>query len=196
MAYSNTPVKIPNVPGKITYRKRTDRVYVLYEIGRVYNSARKTTTAQRKMIGLQIRNAPTLMLPNDNYEKFFENGVEKMTAKERKTAQDYEAVRSEYKILNSLFDQMYFEFQIQAHRSPHRVVNTFKIRRINKILEPLQRLMADEPYAGYLELPEEPQTISGGEGEEDKLVGLDYSDVALLLTQFKGAMTRFSADCL
>ena len=196
MAYSNTPVKIPNVPGKITYRKRTDRVYVLYEIGRVYNSARKTTTAQRKMIGLQIRNAPTLMLPNDNYEKFFENGVEKMTAKERKTAQDYEAVRSEYKILNSLFDQMYFEFQIQAHRSPHRAVNTFKIRRINKILEPLQRLMADEPYAGYLELPEEPQTISGGEGEEDKLVGLDYSDVALLLTQFKGAMTRFSADCL
>ena len=196
MAYSNTPVKIPNVPGKITYRKRTDRVYVLYEIGRVYNSARKTTTAQRKMIGLQIRNAPTLMLPNDNYEKFFENGVEKMTAKERKTAQDYEAVRSEYKILNSLFDQMYFEFQIQAHRSPHRVVNTFKIRRINKILEPLQRLMADEPYAGYLELPEEPQTVSGGEGEEDKLVGLDYSDVALLLTQFKGAMTRFSADCL
>ncbi len=196
MAYSNTPVKIPNVPGKITYRKRTDRVYVLYEIGRVYNSARKTTTAQRKMIGLQIRNAPTLMLPNENYEKFFENGVEKMTAKERKTAQDYEAVRSEYKILNSLFDQMYFEFQIQAHRSPHRVVNTFKIRRINKILEPLQRLMADEPYAGYLELPEEPQTVCGEEGEEDKLVGLDYSDVALLLTQFKGAMTRFSADCL
>lgn len=196
MAYSNTPVKIPNVPGKITYRKRTDRVYVLYEIGRVYNSARKTTTAQRKMIGMQIRNAPTLMLPNDNYEKFFENGVEKMTAKERKTAQDYEAVRSEYKILNSLFDQMYFEFRIQAHRSPHRVVNTFKIRRINKILEPLQRLMADEPYAGYLELPEEPQTVSGGEGEEDKLVGLDYSDVALVLTQFKGAMTRFSADCL
>lgn len=29
-----------------------------------------------------------------------------------------------------------------------------------------------------------------------KLVGLDYSDVALLLTQYKGAMTRFAADCL
>ena len=196
MAYSDTPVKIPTVPGKITLRKRTDRVYVLYEIGRVYNSARRTTTAQRKMIGQQIRNAPTMMLPNENYHKYFQNGVEKMTEKERKTVKDYEALRKEYKILNSLFDQMYFEFQIQAHRSPHRVVNTFKIRRINKILEPLKALMADEPYAGYLEIPEEPQTISGGEGEEDKLVGLDYSDVALLLTQFKGALTRFSADCL
>jgi len=196
MAYSNTPVKIPTVPGKITYRKRTDKVYVLYEIGRVYNPARKTTTAQRKMIGMQIRNAPTLMLPNENYDQFFENGVEKMTAKERKTAQDYEAIRGEYKILNSLFDQLYYEFQIQAHRSPHRVVNTFKIRRINKILEPLKKLMADEPYAGYLELPEEPETIPGKEGEEDKLEGLDFSGVALVLTQFKGAMTRFSADCL
>ena len=29
-----------------------------------------------------------------------------------------------------------------------------------------------------------------------KLVGLDYSDVALLLTQYKGAMTRFAGECL
>ena len=195
MAYSNTPVKIPNVPGKITLRKRTDRTYVVYEIGRTYNSARKNTNPQRIYIGLQIRNAPTLMLPNENYAKFFENGEEKMTARERKAAQDYEAVRNEFSMLNSLFDQLYFEFQIQAHRSPNYVVNSFKIQRINKIFKPLKALMADEDYAEFLIIPDEPQTVSGSEGEEDKLVGLDYSDVALLLTQYKGAMTRFSAEC-
>ena len=29
-----------------------------------------------------------------------------------------------------------------------------------------------------------------------KMVGLDYSDVALLLTQYKGAMNRFAGECL
>ena len=196
MAYTNTPVKIPVVPGKITLRKRTDRVYVMYEIGRTYDPARKTTTAQRKMIGQQIRNAPTMMLPNENYGKFFQNGVEKMTARERKKAKDYEAAREEFRMLNNLFDQLYFEFQIQAHRNPQLVVNSFKIQRINKILVPLKALMANEPYAGFLEIPEEPQVIFGEDGRKEKVIGLNFSDVALLLTQYKGAMTRFSADNL
>ena len=195
MAILSNPVKIPKVPGKITLRKKEDRTYVMYEIGRVYNSARKTTTPQRKMIGLQIRNTPELMLPNENYEKFFRNGVEKMTARERKAADNYESVRKEFRMLSSLFDQLYYEFQILAHKSPHLPVNEFKIRRINKILEPLRQLMANEPYSAFLETLEEPQTVSGKDGEEI-LAGPDYSDAAIVLTQYKGAMTRFSADCL
>lgn len=74
MAYGNSPVKIPKVAGKITFRKTTDRTYVLYETGRVYNPVKKTNTPQRAMIGLQIRNAPALMLPNENYEKYFGKG--------------------------------------------------------------------------------------------------------------------------
>ena len=196
MATMNNPVKIPEIPGKITFRKKTDQTYVMYEIGRVYNSARKTTTPQRKMIGQQIRNAPTMMLPNENYEKYFAKGAERMTAAERKSAQDYEAVRKEFRMLNSLFDQLYFEFQILAHKSPHHVVNTYKIRRINKVLEPLRELMKNEPYLGFLEKLEEPESVPTEGEEEEKPAGLDYSDVALALTQYKGAITRFSADRL
>ena len=47
MAYGNSPVKIPKVAGKITFRKTTDRTYVLYETGRVYNPVKKTNTPQR-----------------------------------------------------------------------------------------------------------------------------------------------------
>ena len=94
MAYSNNPVKIPEVQGKISFMKKTDRTYVRYEFGRTYNPARKTTVPQRVIIGLQIRNAPTLMLTNENFEKYFsEDGREKMTAKERKTAEAWKAER-------------------------------------------------------------------------------------------------------
>ena len=115
-----------------------------------------------------------------------------------------------------MFDQLYFEFQIQAHRNPHFVVNAYKIQRINKVLVPLKRLMEGKPYGAFLEIPEEPQEVveeellvttgvdqADGDFEDQpvrarktKLVGLDYSDVALLLTQYKGAMTRFAGECL
>ena len=217
MAFTNTPVKIPDVKGKITLRKYNDRTYVRYEIGRTYDTGRQSTNPQRVNIGLQIRNAPTLMLPNENYEKYFgKDGEEKMTAKERAAAENYEATCNDFWMLSCMFDQLYFEFQIQAHRNPHFVVNAFKIQRINKVLVPLKRMMEDKPYGAFLEIPEEPREVveeemlettmlnpEDGSPEElpvrsrkTKMIGLDYSDVALLLTQYRGAMTRFAGDCL
>ncbi|MBQ1364366.1 MAG: hypothetical protein IIY60_01005 [Clostridia bacterium] len=157
------------------------------------------------------------MLPNENYEKYFrKDGEEKMTAKERTAAENYEATSNDFWMLSCMFDQLYFEFQIQAHRNPHFVVNAYKIQRINKVLVPLKRLMEGKPYGAFLEIPEEPQEVveeellvttgvdqADGDFEDQpvrarktKLVGLDYSDVALLLTQYKGAMTRFAGECL
>ena len=207
LAYSSKPVKIPEVAGKISFMKKTDRTYVRYEFGRTYNPVKKSTIPQRAIIGLQIRNAPTLMLPD---------GDEKMTAKERMTAENFEAMSNDFWMLNCMFEQLYFEFQIQAHRNPHFVVNAYKIQRINKILVPLKRLMEGKPYGAFLEIPPEPVEVpdneplittaldpADGSPEEQrlrsgktKLVGLDYSDIALLLTQYKGAMTRFAGDCL
>lgn len=195
MSYISKPVKIPDVPGKITLRERGDRVYVLYEIGRTYNPALQINTPQRKMIGQQIRNAPDMMLPNENYEQFFANGEEIMSNEELMKVRDYEKIRGEYRMLNSLFEQLYYEFQIMAHRSPHYVVNAYKMRQINKVLEPLREIMKEEVYARFLEKLEEPEMVTDPDGNE-KLTGLDYSDVALALTQYRGAMTRFAADRL
>ena len=157
------------------------------------------------------------MLPNENYEKYFgKDGEEKMTAKERTAAENYEATSNDFWLLSCMFDQLYFEFQIQAHRNPHFIVNEYKIQRINKVLVPLKRLMEDKPYGVFLEIPEEPVEVpddeplittmldsADGSPEEQpvrsgktKIIGLDYSDVALLMTQYKGAMTRFASDCL
>ena len=153
----------------------------------------------------------------ENYEKYFgKDGEEKMTAKERAAAENYEITCHDFWMLNCMFEQLYYEFQIQAHRSPHFVVNAYKIQQINKVLVPLKRMMEGKVYAEFLEIPEEPREVeeeemmvttgvdpADGNFEEQpvrarktKLAGLDYSDVALVLTQYKGAMKRFAADCL
>ena len=49
--YLNFPAKIPEVKGKITYRKRDDSCYVYYEYDRVYDPKRKYTYVKRVMIG-------------------------------------------------------------------------------------------------------------------------------------------------
>ena len=193
MAYFSTPVKIPKVPGKITYRKKADATYVLYETERTYNAERQNTNPQRKIIGQQIRNAPTLMLPNENYERYFEGGAEKMTAKERETARSYASTRSEFRTLQMLFDHLYYEFLKQSHKHPDQVVSKYKIQVINQVLEPLLGLMAERPYACFLVILDEPTVAKDPEGNEI-LTGLDYGDVALALTQYKGAITRFSGD--
>ena len=199
MAYSSNPVKIPEVAGKISFMKKTDRTYVRYEFGRTYNPEKKSTVPQRAIIGMQIRNAPTLMLPNENFEKYFSgDGKELMTAKERKTAEEYAALSDEFWTLNGLFEQLYYEFQFLMHKSPHDVVGVYQIRLINRVLEPMKRMMEGEPYAAFLSIPAEPVEVCGeigvDRGNEKNTEGLDYSDVGLLLTQYRGAMRRFTSN--
>ena len=199
MAYSSNPVKIPEVAGKISFMKKTDRTYVRYEFGRTYNPEKKSTVPQRAIIGMQIRNAPTLMLPNEKFEKYFSgDGKELMTAKERKTAEEYAALSDEFWTLNGLFEQLYYEFQFLMHKSPHDVVGVYQIRLINRVLEPMKRMMEGEPYAAFLSIPAEPVEVCGetgvDRGNEKNIEGLDYSDVGLLLTQYRGAMRRFTSN--
>ena len=69
--YLDAMVKIPEVPGKITYRTKGDTTYVEYEYGRVYDKERQFTIANRKTIGKRSEADPSVMQPNENYMKFF-----------------------------------------------------------------------------------------------------------------------------
>lgn len=69
--YLNRLVKIPDVPGKITLRKKGSTVYVSYEYAREYAPERKFNIPKRVMIGKQSKNDPDMMQPNDNYLKYF-----------------------------------------------------------------------------------------------------------------------------
>ncbi len=195
MGYLSQLVKVPDVPGKIVLRKRQDRVYVLYEVGRRYKAGKRSTVPERVMIGQQIRTKPEWMLPNENYERYFSEEMMKMTEEEREAAAEYIAARGEFRTLQIVFDQLYYEFQVQARRDPHEIVNEYKVEKINRVLDRLMELMEGKNYAVFLERVPTPQTESGEDGKE-RLSGLNYGDVSLLLTQFKGAVTRYSGEII
>ena len=77
--YANEPVLIPDVPGKISFKKKKGSEYVQYETDRKYNPDRKYNLPDRKIIGIRIPAIPEMMLPNENYRKYFSEGEEKMS---------------------------------------------------------------------------------------------------------------------
>ena len=69
--YLNFLVKIPNAPGKITYRKKAETDYVYYEYDRIYDKVSQKTNPKRVTIGKRSMEDPAMMLPNEKYLKYF-----------------------------------------------------------------------------------------------------------------------------
>ena len=201
--YGNMPVMIPDVPGKITVMKKNGSEYIRYQTGQTYNPDKKYAVPERKIIGIRIPSVPGMMLPNENYELYF-SGEGNMDEEQRETAEQYGQDKKRFTMLRDLFDQMYYEFQAQSRRKPDEPVNGYKAAKINSILEPLREMMGGEEYGRYLDLIEcgevEGETEgtvplslinTGQEGQSPGLTARTYSDAALLLTQYKGAMKRY-----
>lgn len=187
--YLNQPVLIPSVKGKIIFQKKGETSYVMYETGRAYDPNRRYTIPERRVIGVRIPGRPDMMLPNENYLTYFPKGAEKMTEQEKETIETYTQEREYGRMLRDFFDQLFFEFQTQSRRTPNQVINAYKAERLNRVLKPLKELMREEPYAAFLEEIPMPET-SVNEGKETT-TGLTYSDAALMMTQFKGAVNRY-----
>lgn len=69
--YLDLLVKTPEVPGKITFRKKGDATYVEFEYERIYDPKRQYTTVKRSTIGKQSKADPSTMQPNQNFLKYF-----------------------------------------------------------------------------------------------------------------------------
>ena len=69
--YLDFLVKIPNLKGKITYRRKGDVDYVYYEYDRVYDRTTQKTNPKRVTIGKKSEDDPARMQPNENYLKYF-----------------------------------------------------------------------------------------------------------------------------
>ena len=94
-----------------------------------------------------------------------------------------------FNMLRDLFNEMYGEINEIKKKKPDGVVNVFKVERINRVLKPLYDMMKDEPYISYLELVPEPTEEKVGRSTVE--AGLTYSDVMLILSQYKGALSQF-----
>ena len=182
--FENVPVRIPEAPGKIVFRKNDSGTYELYETGRVYDPETKYNRPERKVIGMRIEERPEFMLPNDNYRQLF---PERSEAEE--AAREYARERDRRSAMRDYFDQIYFEFMALSKRNPEGKLNAYKAKRINQALKPMMELLRESPYANTLELLPENE---GTPGKKEKGTdGMSYSDVAMLLTSYKCAVNRF-----
>ena len=186
----NHVVPIPKIKGKIVFRKVNETVYVEYEIRRVYDKNRKYNKPERVRIGVRIRERPDLMLANENYFTYFPKGEETMSTEEKASTENYEAEREYRFTLREFFDQLFYELQKMSRKIPEGIVNENKVKRLNSVFHPLLEMMKDEEYAQFLELIPEPETQETKEGRTI-ITGMSYGDVALLMTQFKSALTRY-----
>ena len=176
---TQNPVKIPDIPGKIGHMKKDGIEYVRYLAGRRYNAERKYNEAEWVLIGRRSERMPGMMYPNDNYEKYFmeeEGSVnDTMTAEEQAFARD----NGTYNLYITFFEGLYHEFKQLARKHAEEGVNEYKAESINRVLRPLKEMMEGEEYGGFLGMVEA--------GEE----GMSYSDVMILLTQYKSALAQF-----
>lgn len=69
--YLDFLVNIPISTGKITYRKKGDTEYVYYEYKRIYTKGTNITNPKRVTIGKRDKDDPSMMIPNENYLKYF-----------------------------------------------------------------------------------------------------------------------------
>jgi hypothetical protein len=81
-----------------------------------------------------------------------------------------------------LFDDVYYSVEELAGKYPNEVMDPYKAKRINEVLERLQQNV-DEEILPYLRLIEEPEET--GEDGKAILKGLTYSDILLMLKWYK-----------
>ena len=178
------PVKIPDIPGRISFSKIEGKEYVRYQIDRKYNANKKYNEPERVMIGRRCESMPELMYPNENYERLFVNKEAEETMEETMTPEEEKFVRDNktYGLYGPFFDALYFEFRQQTRKRPDELLNGYKAETLNKVLRPLREMMQGEEYAELLG-----PVIAGDEDGN----GMTFGDVMILLTQYKSALTKY-----
>lgn len=71
IVYLDCKVEIPNEPGKITRFRKGNTTYIRYVAGRVYNPEKRYNVPDHKTIGKLVSEDPLLMIPNENFLRYF-----------------------------------------------------------------------------------------------------------------------------
>lgn len=83
-----------------------------------------------------------------------------------------------YETTVTLLEAMYKEMQDLSKKKPDGTLNPTKVKIINRLLADIKAILNDEPDSKYLDLLDD-ETLP------------QYSDVALILSQFSAAIKKF-----
>jgi hypothetical protein len=85
---------------------------------------------------------------------------------------------SKFEMLEKLLASIYGEMKEFSKKKPDEPLNKFKIKNINRVLEPIKDILKNEPSNEFLDLLDEESLPS-------------YSDCILIIGQFNSAMHQF-----
>lgn len=84
----------------------------------------------------------------------------------------------EFKMLVQLLDSIYFEMKEFSKKKPDEPLNKFKVKNVNRVLEPVKDILSLEPTNIFLDIL-----------DDDSLP--TNSDAILVIGQFQASMKRF-----
>ena len=117
-------------------------------------------------------------------------GLEKLNAEGMKSRMETmdggmrEQGIAERRILFNMFEQVYYYMEDLAMKYPNDVVDAYKVRVVNELLEKYRGCVGTESMGDHLELIEPPREEVDENGKRS-LSGKSYSDVMLLLKWYK-----------
>jgi len=85
---------------------------------------------------------------------------------------------NEYLMLKDLLSSIYLEMKEFSKKKPDEPLNKFKVKNINRVLEPIKTILANQPTLTYLDLLDDDTLPSN-------------SDAILVIGQFIASIDRF-----
>lgn len=117
-------------------------------------------------------------------------GMKMLLKENRKNGENREEVSvaeknlTDIMIVREMFDKLYYYMDMLAEKNPNGVVNAFKVRKINEVLDEFRAYVQDGEMKKYLQLLEEPVEETDENGNKT-LTGMTYSDAMVLLKWYK-----------
>lgn len=117
-------------------------------------------------------------------------GMKMLLKENRKNGENKEEISgaeknlTDFMIVREMFDKLYYYMDMLAEKNPNGVVNAFKVRKINEVLEEFRAYVQDGEMKKYLQLLEEPVEETDENGNKT-LTGMTYSDAMVLLKWYK-----------
>ncbi len=91
---------------------------------------------------------------------------------------------TDFMIVREMFDKLYYYMDMLAERTPNDIVNLFKVRKINEVLEEFRAYIQDSEMKKYLQLMDEPVEETDEKGNKT-LTGMTYSDAMVVMKWYK-----------
>ena len=91
---------------------------------------------------------------------------------------------TDFMIVREMFDKLYYYMDMLAERTPNDIVNLFKVKKINEVLEEFRAYVQDGEMKKYLQLLDEPMEETDEKGNK-RLTGMTYSDAMVVMKWYK-----------